>query len=82
MLPYPPLKIINKFMPKDKKLIAIDITLQKAQGHGVAYYRLDKNFKDFLDKCIERYGIIGFEYDGSWNFGVILDKENVSSQSK
>ena len=63
-------------MPKEKKLIAIDISLQKAQGHGVAYYRIDEHFKEFLRKCSEQHGIIGFEYEeGDWNFGVILNKK-------
>ena len=39
---------------------------------GTAYYRLTPEFKKFLEKCQEKNDIIGFEWDGSFNFGVIL----------
>ena len=57
-------------------LKAIDIKLNKAESDGVAYYRIDPEFKNFLKLCQEKHGIIGFEYDGSFNFGVILAKKN------
>lgn len=55
-------------------LKAIDINLDKVESEGIAYYRIDPDFKEFLQKCEEKHGIIGFEYDGSFNFGVILKK--------
>lgn len=57
------------------KAIDIDIALDKVESDGVAYYRIDPKFKEFLQKCDDKHGIIGFEYDGSFNFGVILGKE-------
>ena len=52
---------------------AIDITLEVAQSVGTAYYRLDDEFKNFLDKIEKDKTIIGFEYEsGSRNFGVIV----------
>ena len=42
-------------------------------GVGVAYYRLTKEMKEFLEKCLEKNNIVGFEWEvGSYNFGVIL----------
>lgn len=55
---------------------AIDIEVPAdtpIQSEGVAYYRLDKGLKEFLQLCAEKHGILGFEWDSeSWNFGVIL----------
>jgi len=54
---------------------AVDINLSKVKSKGIAYYRIDPQFRDFLKKCDEKHGIIGFEWDGeSLNFGVILLK--------
>lgn len=39
---------------------------------GTAYYRIDKDFREFLEKCREEHDIVGFEYEGGFNFGVIL----------
>ena len=55
-------------------LKAINIKLDEAENEGVAYYRITPEFLEFLKKCDEKFGIIGFEYDGSLNFGVILKK--------
>jgi len=55
-------------------LKAIDIRLSQAESGGIAYYRITSDLKEFLQKCEERHGIIGFEYDGSFNFGIILKK--------
>ncbi len=51
--------------------MSIDIPIQ---GEGVAYYRLPKELKEFLELCQTKHGILGFEWDESdpWNFGVIL----------
>lgn len=60
-------------MPETLK--AIDISLPAdtpLQSEGVAYYRLPDGLFEFLKLCQEKHGIMGFEYDGSRNFGVIL----------
>lgn len=61
--------------PKEerKTIKAIDIELDQVESSGVAYYRLNKGTKDFLEKCLEEHDIVGFEWTpGEWNFGVIL----------
>lgn len=56
-----------------KEIKAIDINLNEATSKGVAYYRLTKEMKEFLEKCLEKNDIIGFEWEvGSYNFGIIL----------
>ncbi len=57
-----------------KTLIAIDIDYPVGSSDGVAYYRMPPHFADFLVKCQEGHQIMGFEYDGTLNFGVILKK--------
>lgn len=45
---------------------------------ATAYYRISREFRDFLINCNEMYGVIGFEYDfedGNLNFGVVLKKD-------
>lgn len=61
--------------PREKPLIAIDIEIPIGQSDGVAYYRVPPHFKDFLLKCEEEHDIVGFEWDGTLNFGVILKKK-------
>ena len=59
----------------DETLKAIDINLPAdtpIQSEGVAYYRLDNGLYEFLKLCKEKHGLLGFEWDGSRNFGVIL----------
>lgn len=57
-------------------MIAIDLNHDVVLSGGTAYYRLPKDFKEFLKKCEESNGILGFEFvPDSWNFGVILKKE-------
>ena len=59
-----------------KKVTAIDIEQEVVQSCGTAYIRLTPELKDFLQKCHRKHGIAGFEWEeGSWNFGVILEKE-------
>jgi len=60
------------------KIEAIDINLDEVKSKGVAYYRLDKGMKEFLEKCLEKNDIVGFEWEeGSFNFGIILaDKKS------
>jgi hypothetical protein len=57
-----------------KKIEAIDIELSAGVAStGVAYFRIDPKFRDFLNVCDLRHDIIGFEWDGeTLNFGVIL----------
>ena len=60
-------------------LKAIDIELPSdvpIPSEGVAYYRLTKGMKEFLQLCADKHGIIGFEWDSGepWNFGIILRK--------
>lgn len=59
-------------------LKAIDIEVSQddieVQSEGVAYYRLPDDIFSFLTVCQERHGILGFEWDGTRNFGVILVK--------
>lgn len=68
-------------------LVTIDIAEPagiELPSKGVAYFRLDENFKEFLQKCADQHGILGFEWEpNSWNFGVILrnDKEEGDNQS-
>lgn len=58
---------------KKKKITTIDVELTHVASEGVAYYRLTKPFKDFLELCNKKHGIVGFEFEeGSFNFGVIL----------
>jgi hypothetical protein len=61
----------------DMKLEAIDINEDTAQSSGTAYYRLPEDVKDFIVKCYEKYGILGFEWDAEspFNFGIILRKD-------
>ena len=58
-----------------KEITAIDVDLPMMDSRGIAYYRVKKEFKEFLTLCNKKHGIIGFEFeDGSFNFGVILGK--------
>ena len=58
-----------------KEITAIDLDLNMVESGGIAYYRLTEDMKKFLSLCNEKHGIIGFEFkDGSFNFGVILKK--------
>ena len=65
-------------MAEKKEITALDIDFPAnipIESKGVAYFRLTKEFKEFLSLCNEKHGIIGFEFeDGSFNFGVILGK--------
>ncbi|KKR27907.1 MAG: hypothetical protein UT61_C0062G0007 [Candidatus Woesebacteria bacterium GW2011_GWA1_39_8] len=59
-----------------KVITAIDIELSEAKTQGVAYYRIDAHFRDFLKKCNQKHGIVGFVFEhGSFNFGVVLKKK-------
>jgi len=60
---------------KKQKVTAIDIEENEIHTTGVAYYRIDTHFKDFLQPCHKKHGIVGFVFeDGSYNFGVVLGK--------
>lgn len=52
---------------------ALDLNIETPfEAGGVAYYRLTKEMKEFFELCEKKHGIAGFEWDGSFNFGVIL----------
>jgi len=58
---------------RKKEITAIDVELSYVASSGIAYYRLTREMKEFLDRCHKKHGIVGFEYEkGSFNFGVIL----------
>ncbi len=58
---------------KKWQIKAIDLLAPSFDHAGVAYYRLTPEFREFLMKCKEKHGILGFEWEeGSWNFGIIL----------
>lgn len=60
-------------MKREIKAIDIDLPADTPIGsEGVAYYRLTKEMKEFMTLCEEKHGIMGFEWDGSFNFGIIL----------
>jgi hypothetical protein len=62
---------------ENHKLEAIDINVDIVESKGIAYFRIDDILFDFMKKCDEKHRIIGFEWDGSRNFGVILgESEN------
>lgn len=58
-----------------KKIVTVDVNMPEGKilTGGVAFYRIDPHFRDFLKLCDDKHGIIGFEYtEGELNFGVIL----------
>lgn len=57
-------------------MIALHIGLNPEVYHseGTAYVRLSNELYDFFKLCEEKHGVVGFEWDGSRNFGLILDK--------
>lgn len=61
----------------ERPLQTIDITIPAdtpVQSEGTAYYRLPDDMYKFFHLCEEKHGIMGFEWDGSRNFGVILKR--------
>jgi acylphosphatase len=57
------------------EMIAIDVRIPGNQinSGGIAYYRIDPEFRDFMKKCVEECGVIGFSYNfDDLNFGVVL----------
>lgn len=65
-----------------KPLKTIDIDLNIAESDGIAYFRLDSKFLEFLKLCDEKHGIIGFEYNGDFDFGVILGKKQKKDEKQ
>ena len=66
-----------------KEIVAIDVEapVDEKTGvyetSGVAFYRIDPEFLEFIEKCNDEHRIIGFEFEhGSLNFGVILGKKS------
>jgi len=68
-------------MADNKMIIALDIDYPsgtEVKSEGTTYFRLTKEFKEFLDLVQEKHKIIGFEYEpGEWNFGIILGKKEI-----
>ena len=63
----------KKQQKRKKEITTIDVELAVGASSGIAYYRMPKDLKDFLEQCNKKHGIIGFEFEeGSFNFGVIL----------
>jgi hypothetical protein len=67
-------------MPKQKEeqkgIIAIDISLPtEVKSSGVAYYRLNDDMYDFMNKVLDKNTILGFEWNGSRNFGFIFKEK-------
>ena len=66
----------------EQEIRAIDINLNEVKSKGVAYYRLTKDMKEFLDKCLEENDIVGFEWEkGSFNFGIILADKKIINKN-
>ncbi len=62
-----------------KEIKAIDVDIETPyQAGGTAYYRLTPEMKKFMQTCEDKHGIAGFEWDGSFNFGIILKNESDS----
>ena len=49
------------------------------ESKGTAYYRIDKNLKEFIQVCLEKHDIIGITYDTEepYNFGFILGEKGL-----
>ncbi len=64
---------MNDQLPIQQKVLAFDNSQLEKESVGTAYYRLTPHFRDFLNKCMEKHGIVGFVWDkNDLNFGVIL----------
>lgn len=50
---------------------AIDINITEVKSDGIAYYRLPDDVYEFFKKVSADRQVIGFEWDGSRNFGLI-----------
>lgn len=68
--------VIHKDNMEERKVLkAIDIDIpvdMPVKSEGIAYYRLSDEVLEFFRLCEAKHGILGFEWDGSRNFGVIL----------
>lgn len=70
-------------MAKDKELVFIRADKDKTSSVGVAWYRLDGKFRDFLNLCIEKHGgidavILSKDENGEidFNIGFSLESED------
>lgn len=66
-------------------LAAIDIAIPPDQAtpfEGIAYFRIDPKMRDFIQKCEDKHGVLGFQWDGSLNFGVILKEKEKAKEDK
>jgi len=59
-----------------KTLTAIDIKQPAGKpiySKGVAHFRITEEFREFIDRCEKKHGVIGFEYTkGELSLGVLL----------
>lgn len=63
-------------MKDEIRAIDIEIPADVPTRGATAWYRIPKDFKEFLAKCHEKHGIIGFHFEkDSFNFGVICKDE-------
>ncbi len=59
-----------------RKILAIDIDVDKGTPYGISYFELPANVKEYINRCFDRNGILGFKYDRDSNqFGVVLKKK-------
>jgi len=67
-------------------MIALDINISQDNipvvGTGTAFYRFDKQTKEFFEKCLEKHEILGFDWkaEDPWNFGLILKEKTNESK--
>ena len=57
-----------------KKLVAINIEQTTGDFDAESYYRIPDEFLAHLKKLEEEHEIVGFVYDGTYNFGALLKK--------
>lgn len=63
---------------------AIDINIpadEFVKSTGTAYYRLDDGLYNFILECMEEHDILGFAWEGTRNFGIILKDKNTKNNS-
>lgn len=61
----------------DTEIVGVDKRFgQNPDTSPTAYYRLPEEVKDFLLKCQQKHGVVGFRWDPEdpWNFGVLLSE--------
>lgn len=56
-------------------MISIDIKDRQYESDGIAYFRMENSFMEFMKKVEKTHDVIGFDYDGSRNLGIIIKKK-------